>query len=334
MKQYRFVVILSLILILSSCFKEDDKIPPHQPGDIQTQTIAMGSYYETQMYFDLSANKVVSSNSKDIYDLRFACNDSTWLIRLNSAKFSRLAPTNDTSFFVLKDTTGMDWYYDPASGNPDSVAIDGWMEINGTDTLLNQQVFILDMGISSMGNTQGIKKLRILSINNQSYEIEYANLDNSGYYRKSISKIDGPAYVQIRLENGESPLDLEPNQQDWDMLFTPYTDILTTSLGEKYPYLVTGVLLNPNLVIVAMDSTLNFNELNRDDISSLNFSSMQNAIGYKWKWYDFDASIYTVLTKNVYIIRDVEGFYYKLRFIGFYNINGEKGYPKFEYQQL
>ena len=35
-----------------------------------------------------------------------------------------------------------------------------------------------------------------------------------------------------------------------------------------------------------------------------------------------------------YVIRDRDGFFYKLRFIDFNNDMGEKGYPKFEYVRL
>ena len=98
----------------------------------------MGQYYDTQLYFDLSSNQVVSSNNKDIYDLRFHCNDSLWHIRLNSSRFSKVARTGDTAFLSLLDTTGMQWHFDAESGNADSLAIQGWLSINNGDTVLSQ----------------------------------------------------------------------------------------------------------------------------------------------------------------------------------------------------
>jgi hypothetical protein len=35
-----------------------------------------------------------------------------------------------------------------------------------------------------------------------------------------------------------------------------------------------------------------------------------------------------------YVVLDREGYFYKLRFISFYNNSGEKGYPTFEFQRL
>ena len=140
---------------------------------------------------------------------------------------------------------------------------------------------------------------------------------NTARHKVKVPKMQGPDYVQLNLQNGETPLNLEPHREDYDLLFTPYTAILNTSAGEKYPYLVTGALLNPNQVIAALDTNVNFDDFKLEDVDNMLFSNMQNTIGYKWKWYDFDAGIYAVLSHYTYIIRDVEGYYYKLRFIGF-----------------
>jgi hypothetical protein len=57
-------------------------------------------------------------------------------------------------------------------------------------------------------------------------------------------------------------------------------------------------------------------------------------IGYDWKYYDFETGSYTVDFSRSYIIRTRAGFYFKLRFAGFYNASGEKGYPVIEFQRL
>ena len=246
----------------------------------------------------------------------------------------RAANTNDTSFYTSIDTTGQVWLYDAASGNTDSIAIKDWYSIDGSDTNYTQKVYIIDRGIDALGNVQGVRKLRISGFNNNKYSLEYANLDNSNYYKMEVEKLSDRNYVELNLKSGEPQLSLEPIKDDWDIVFTQYTDILTTSANEDYPYLVTGVLLNPNNVSVAIDTTLAFDQIVIADVIDFNFSNRQNIIGYQWKLYDFDAGYYTVLTDNNYIIKDVAGYYYKLRFVGFYNNIGEKGYPQFEFQRL
>ena len=68
--------------------------------------------------------------------------------------------------------------------------------------------------------------------------------------------------------------------------------------------------------------------------NTLDFSSNRNIIGYDWKTFDIDAGYYTVNENIVYIIKNVDDFYFKLRFIDFYDDNGAKGTPTFEYKLL
>jgi hypothetical protein len=129
----------------------------------------------------------------------------------------------------------------------------------------------------------------------------------------------------------------EPSSLHWDLLFTQYTTLLFTDVGDPYPYLVTGVLLNPLLVVVAMDSISGFEDITFERAQSMDFSKQADGIGYLWKEYDFDDGSYTVNSKIIYVIRDTRGFYYKLRFKDFYKLLNnrlQKGYPSFEYQKL
>ena len=90
-----------------------------------------------------------------------------------------------------------------------------------------------------------------------------------------------------------------------------------------------------NGVSVAIDTINEFSSINFDDISSYNFLTYQDIIGYDWKYYNFSSNTYTIVDNLVYIIKDVKGFYYKLKFIGFYDYEtGEKGFPEFEIQKL
>lgn len=59
-------------------------------------------------------------------------------------------------------------------------------------------------------------------------------------------------------------------------------------------------------------------------------------IGFEWKSINLSAPLlhYNVKSYLTYILKDQHGYYWKLRFLDFYNAQGEKGYPKLEYQQL
>ena len=49
---------------------------------------------------------------------------------------------------------------------------------------------------------------------------------------------------------------------------------------------------------------------------------------------NFNTNAYSVNPKMNYILKVADGFYYKLHFLDFYNDQGIKGYPKFEFQKL
>ncbi|MBN2745388.1 MAG: HmuY family protein [Bacteroidales bacterium] len=328
------IIIIAAIFLLTGCFKEDEKIPPHEPGSLQLQTVGMGQYYETQIYFDLSTNQIVTSHSKDLYDLKFACADSALLIKLNSAMFMKAASTGDTNFFGTTDTTGVSWKYDASSGNNDSIAIDNWFDITVSDTIFNQKVFIIDRGITALGVAQGVRKFRVLAYQKGIFTIQYANMDNSKISIVQVVKNPEKNFVQLNLNNNEPPLDLEPKKADWDLLFCQYTDILRTDAGEDYPYLVTGVLVNQNGVQSGINHDLSFDNITMADLPAFDLTTQENNIGYEWKWYDFNAGYYSVLSDINYAVKDTEGYYYKLRFVGFYNSQGLKGFPQFEFQKL
>ena len=89
-----------------------------------------------------------------------------------------------------------------------------------------------------------------------------------------------------------------------------------------------------NNVEVAIDTNNIFSSIEYNMLMTYNFSSLQDKIGYDWKSFDLDNQIYTIDSKKNYIIKDQKGFYYKMHFIDFYNNNGEKGFPLFEFQLL
>ena len=50
------------------------------------------------------------------------------------------------------------------------------------------------------------------------------------------------------------------------------------------------------------------------DTIDLELTNRADVIGYDWKYYNFDAGLYTIVPGLAYVIKDRDGFYYKLRF--------------------
>ncbi len=90
---------------------------------------------------------------------------------------------------------------------------------------------------------------------------------------------------------------------------------------------------------VALDTISDFNEIALSDTNNFEFSSALDKIGYDWKELIGDVNTgdvyYEIRFNYNYIIKVNNLYYYKLRFINFYDPeSGEKGYPTFELQRL
>ena len=280
-------------------------IPPHEQGDLEEGQAALGSYYENQVYFDLFDNEVVSSSSIYAYDLSFESATGGWTIRLNSAQFMLAGNSQDTVFSADLNMDDLDMLFDTSDGNPDSTAIGDWYEISEDSAWSNRHVYLLDLGSDREGNSLGQKKVQF-DILGDDFLMRYANLDNS---EDTIIMIYRDLAIdQVYFSFGQGMVDIAPPPGQWSLLFSKYTTMLVTDEGENYPYLVVGVLLNPNEVTAALDTSHDFLDMDREDIMDLEFTTQADVIGYDWKYYNFDAGVYTIEPDMNYIIRDRDGF--------------------------
>ena len=319
---------------LSSCFKKDEMVLPHPRGDVRTDTIGMTERYRYQLYFDLDSGRVVKFNERTDTDLGFDCDLRGWRIILNTADFMKAADLGMVPFGQPQDTTGANWKFDKSDGNPDSLAIGQWFSVVEGDTLSNHHVYILNRGIDTVGVSLGIFQIIFDSLKNGIYYFRYSPLAGGNVISAAVSKESGMNFIHYSLRSGGIVNPVEPSRNAYELFFTQYTTLLFTDEGAAYPYLVTGVLINPYRVDVSLDTLDAFVDINLDKALQMNFTRSADAIGYDWKYYNFDNGIYTVRAGLSYVIRNQQGFYFKLRFIGFYNRNGEKGYPVIEYQML
>ena len=323
--------ILFFILTLQSCFEEDEMVPPHEQGDLLEGQAALGSFYESQIYYDLNGNEEVTGSSIYDWDLSFESSTGGWIIRLNSALFMLAGNSNDTLFSAELIMDDLEMKFDKSDGNPDSTAIGKWYEISDDSSWSYRHVYLVDRGSDKEGMTLGQKKVQF-DILGDAYIMHYANTDNSQDTTVLINR--DPAMDQVYYSFEEGIVNIAPLPNQWSLLFTKYTTMLVTDEGEDYPYLVVGVLLNPNGVAAARDTIHDFMDIEADSIRGLEYTTQADVIGYDWKYYDFDEGVYTIVPDMNYVIRDTDGFFYKLRFIDFYNDEGVKGYPTFESVRL
>lgn len=326
-----------LVNILTSCFKNDEMVPAHEPGEVTTIVIPMTMHYSNQVYFNLEKEEIVSTNTRSVFDLNFNCNDTSTIIRLNTSNFAMAAETMFENMEDVMDTTGLIWKFDSSDGSTDSLAISNWITIENDDTTYSNKVWVINRGMDALGNQLGLKKIKFAALVDGKYNFTYSNIDNSNKVEGVVEKDDLFSNIQYSFSAGAVE-QTEPEHINWDLLFTQYTTIIISDDGLRVPYLVTGVLQSLNTCI-ALDTSMLFNDIKLSDTAHFNFSTSFDKIGYNWKELMGDVSTgnfyYETKINNVYIIKDAGSYYYKLRFTNFYNLeNGEKGYPTFEFQRL
>ena len=327
---------IAVLILLSSCFKEDEPMPAFP---MQTTTIEMGKYYQYQYHFNLSENKKLTQIDKNSYDLVFESADSGWHIRLNTSAFMMAANTGEKDFEAITDTTGLPWKFDKSNGNPDFIAIGNWLSINGTDTVYENTVYVINRGIDHLGNNRGLKKVKFTRVDKNSYTFSYADFNNENQGEFIINKENEVKHSFFSFDDETQLTGLEPPADKWDLLFTQYTTLLFTNTGEPYPYLVTGVLSNYGNLKMAIDSVQTYENVTLETAQSFDYSNSWDFIGYDWKDIIGDVGsgnvYYEIVPNRTYLLRTINDVYYKLRFINFYNEDtGEKGYPMFQYDVL
>jgi hypothetical protein len=330
----RSLTLILLSLAFHSCFKKDESVPAHSRGPVKTDTIAMSDNYRFQVYFDLASGNAVSTNVKTDSDLGFECSPSGWKIILNTSDFMKVADLGVIPFGQPHDTTGLKWKFDKSDGNADSLAFGRWFSVVNGDTVSANHVYLVDRGMDQNGNPLGFYQVVFDSLSHGTYYFRFAGLDGLSSHSETVTKDASTGYLWYSFSSGGMVKNLEPPIDAYDLLFTQYTTLLYTEEGAAYPYLVTGVLLNRNRVAAIKDSLQVFTSVSLETVNAIPLSSALDVIGYDWKTFDFTAGSYTVRTGIFYVIRDKSGYLYKLRFIGFYNEKGEKGYPVIEYQLL
>jgi hypothetical protein len=333
MRLTRLLYVPFLVFTFSSCFEKDKPMPL---VDWNGQTFAFDqSIYTNQFFFNLETNTIVKNNPDEDWDLSFEASSKGWHIRVNSSSFLNIYNTNTTDFsgsqFQLNEKN---WKYDKSNGDIDSTAIGTWVDIS-------QQPYVYSGHIYLIGRFDGVfykpvKKLKFTSVDDTSYRFIYADMDGKNAKEGIVIKDTVCNYSYFSLSTGQQ-VKIEPPGNDWDLLFTQYATTLYDN-GNPVPYYVRGVLINPFQVRVAEDSSKVFENISLNDLSSFSFETDWDVIGYNWKSVVIDiqsnSAVYHIRKGYNYIIRDVKGNYYKLRFVSFYNKTGEAGFPTFDFLKL
>jgi hypothetical protein len=321
---------------MGGCFEGDEKVSPHIPGDELSFAFEKSIYFY-QSYFDLGTNSIMAENGNAEWVLRFGARAGDWHVGVNSANYWGVYNTGSENPDSIPDNPEQDkWIFDHSSGDPDSSAFAGWVIFTEEDTTYTHHIYLL-------GSYDGISykaswAVQLYHVDKTQYQFRIRAITGSAWQDFEIPKSPNYNYQHFTTSGGGKTVQIEPDQDLWDLQFTQYGSIIFTDEGEPTPYYVRGVLLNRHIVSTSVDSVNAFANITFEHLSGYNFSRQQDFIGYEWKDVEVDVNsntaVYTVRPDITYIIMDTEGFFYKFRFVSYYNDLGEKGFPVIEHLRL
>lgn len=343
-----YIYIFSLLLLTTSCWPEDELIEPvdeYKPIEMKLNSIT-NSIYTHQTYFSLNQNTELSTNKLDDWELAFESSEKGCQIRMNSAQIIGIANLGNIDFSTNQIPSGTAFIYDASSGNPDSIAIKNWIDTSKNEYSENLYVVAEKIGL----DYKPLKKIKFIEVTNSYYKFIYGNMEDTKADTFLVNKNMSTNYTKVSIREKVEVRNIEPIKEAWDFVFTQYQTILFTDDGIATPYSVRGILINPNHVKVAKyfitEEMASSNEaikniflkINKGIIDTISFSANWDIIGWDWKNVEVDQSSNTASYKadprKVFILNDAENNYYKLHFTSFYNTDGLKGFPTFEFALL
>lgn len=328
-----------IIFSCASCMKEDQALVLPPPGNLTRVVADIGADYSKQVFVNLANNTQVTRNLQD-WDMAFETSADGFHVFLNSGKYMFACNTGNNDF-ALADTAGKSWKVDNDHLDDDSTAIGNWWN-NG---IAEGKVQVIDRGriiYTGANANQRYKKIKFEQVTSTEYKFSYCDFNNNNPTTFTVAKDANYSLMYFSFDNGGKVVDIAPPKNDWDIVFTHYTHTyFDQPLNSPYRYyLVTGGLTNRwnniagmRLIKDSMPGYVSYDQITGLQASTFQMSSSADFIGYDWKVID-NTFNYLILTSRYYLLKDNNGYYYKMRFIDFYNSSGQKGAITFDFQRL
>lgn len=324
MKRF-FLFGVVLIMLMSACLKKESPITLPPKGDGAVMQLDMGENYDWQYFVSLRNNEIVHKSKITDWDIAFQCGDNSYGVLLNGGKGMAAVSSKQIHFDALgtSDTTGLgqQWQIDLPCGSMDSLVLRDW----------RNQTPVYWIRLDKTGNK--IAKLQVLNSNAFQFTFRFGQASNDTGQLYTIYKNPKRNWVYFSFDSLKELSHIEPDYDTWDIQSTLYSCTFYDQ-NPPLPYVVNGILINPNNTYAYQDSVIGYNAIDAKVASSFPWQERWDAIGYLWKSYDLNTNVYTAQSRYTYVVKAQNGALFKLRFLDFYSPLGIKGSPKFEFKPL
>jgi hypothetical protein len=334
-------VAAAIALAAPSCKKDDETIVITPPSSGKEQVLnggTGGANAANSVFLDLSTDKQ-DSVARNAWDLRFYCgSDYRVTLNLTTAGTAKVLAKNDLTTVTAADTVGFAaaMALGQGAGTLDLIDdVDGDITktviaaVSATDA--DNKVYIVKPTNGSAAPAKDWYKVRILR-NGSNYRLQYALIGESTFKTADISKDASYNFKFFNLATN-SLVTVEPPKASWDIQWT-LTTYKTAFGANTIPYVFSDYVyinsLGGTTAAEVLNTTVTYDNYAESNISTTTFSNSKVVIGGNWR---ATTGTVGVKTDRFYVIKDVAGNVYKLKFLSFAPADlGVRGYPKLVYK--
>ncbi len=359
------ILSLSLALLtLASCSNDDETTTvvveetPVSAGAIKQPNVG-GANQPNQVFLDLSTETSTPINRAS-WDFGFSSGNEFRVTINGAVKMAvKQLTTTDMSITQVEDldvavgagsNASSNGYCDnptgvlSGSGSGIGTAI---AEVSATDA--DNKVYLVNLGfaisttvpnvgsVSTDGASRGWKKVRFLR-NGSGYKIQYADLTSTTFTEKTITK-DANFNLSFFSITSGTTVTVEPEKTKWDLCFTTFTNYVNFGSEVTYGYadFVASNRKGGTKVYQVLTTAFTFDAFVKANIVETNFTVSENdqrIIGSSWRNGGGPSTLPSVKTDRFYVVKDITGNFYKVKFLSMTNDAGVRGNPTVQYSIL
>ena len=304
----------------------------------------VGTAARNSIYVDFSNNETTPIDRAS-WDFGFYTGDLFRVILNNTTSASaKVLDKTDLKAVVAADTVpSSDWTV--GTFNPSELAlVDGvsgdvtktvMAEVSATDA--DNKVYIVNRGVGGAIPARPWLKIRTIRKGN-GYTLQYARITDTEFKSIDIEKDDSYNFVYVSVDgNSAKKVAVEPQKANWDIKWGYHMSQTPLSPGVMIPYASSDFVTINHIAGVeaaeVLTSAVSYDAFAESNIAAAEFKSTVDVIGTNWRTASSKAGESGVKNDRFYVIKDLAGNVYKLRFLRFHpDEGGTRGKPELEYK--
>lgn len=377
MKKILFGFLMATALLSTSCINDNEDAVAVAPIDGALVNLSVGGATQpNQIWFDLSENQFIKTKRTD-WDFAFYSGSSFKVILNSSTQMAATKIPNATNIDavttanvaalqplvqVASFSAANEAYIDDVAGNfPSGYTAIG--EVKSLDS--DNGIYLVNMGkdvyhgavavgaVTYNGDPRGWMKIQVVR-SGDGYRIKYAKLDDTTHKEFTVAKNQLYNYSFVTLnhlaaqpvEQVAKQVSIQPEKKKWDLCFSVGLNIIPGTGSYIYADFIhhnnVGNVGVYEVKVTAPETGVSaYNKFEAANIDQSKFIyNDQRVLGANWR-ATAGVNGPEVLGDLFYVVKDADGYYFKLRFTRLTKATndsegqaGERGYPSFEFKPL